>query len=160
MDGGSLEGEPFSDSKPCVFSSSSGPQHADSGMGKRRFLPNTVPWEITAISTVATARAELMPGPARGHCRLLHNFGLRQHSLRVPVPWVEAKQSGHHTRDLQRRPGLGEVRTRSLAFSRGVGSAGWSTVPRRPQPAGQTVLLCVLTLTSILSRTGDLVRDP
>ena len=56
-----------------------------------------------AIYTVDVARAAWIPVHVQGHFGLLHNFGLGQYNLRVPIPWTEAKQSQYLARDLQRR---------------------------------------------------------
>ena len=113
-----------------------------------------------AVSTVDPARAALMPVHAQGHFRLPSNLGLGQQSLGVPIPWIGATQSRRLTKDLLRRRSIQRRKHTSPAFREGSSSDGWSTVPRGPQPPGQTGLLCFPMLTSILSRTEDLAWDP
>ena len=91
-----------------------------------------------------------MPVHVQGHFGLLHNSGLGQHNLRAPIPWTEAKQSRHLTRDLQRR--LRIHRSKDVLHLRSEEEVA--------RPPGQMVLLYFLTLTGSLSRTEDPARDP
>lgn len=99
---------------------------------------------------VDAARAAWLPVHVQGHFGLLPNFGLGQHNLRAAIPWTEAQQSRHLTRDLQRR----------LRIQRGKDILHLLSEGEVARPPGQMVLLYFLTLTGSLSRTEDLARGP